>query len=150
MTVVLDLIDGIDAAHHRHVQLGAVRAGDRERGYELAREAYLEHFEYTEIPLRLRDPNLVLDLEFDFAAFRDGIRAGDEIGHHLARVRGLSPLATLERGYAVAQLTDGTVVTSVTQVAEGTELTIRVADGSIGARATTIETMRPAPEGDHD
>jgi high-affinity iron transporter len=54
----------------------ATRAGDRERGYELAREAYLEHFEYTEIPLRLRDPNLVLDLEFDFAELRDGIRAG--------------------------------------------------------------------------
>ncbi len=77
-------------------------------------------------------------------------RAGDEIGHHLARVRGLSPLATLERGYAVAQLTDGTVVTSVTQVAEGTDLTIRVADGSIGARTATTETMRPAPEGDDD
>ncbi|MGI9021110.1 MAG: FTR1 family iron permease [Solirubrobacterales bacterium] len=58
----------------------AVREGDRESGYELAREAYLEHFEYTEIPLRLRDPNLVLDVEFDFAAFRDGIRAGEEVG----------------------------------------------------------------------
>ena len=56
------------------------RDGDRERAYELAPEAYLEHFEYTEIPLRLRDPNLVLDLEFDFAEFRDGIRAGDPIG----------------------------------------------------------------------
>ena len=58
----------------------ATRAGDRERGYELAREAYLEHFEYTEVPLRLRDPNLVLDLEFDFADFRDGIRDGAPLG----------------------------------------------------------------------
>ena len=54
----------------------AAEAGDRELGYELARSAYLEHFEYTEIPLRLRNPNLVLDLEFDFAEFRDGIRDG--------------------------------------------------------------------------
>ncbi|MFI5427493.1 exodeoxyribonuclease VII small subunit [Aeromicrobium sp. UC242_57] len=49
-------------------------------------------------------------------------RASDEIGHHLARVRGLSPLATLERGYAVAQLPDGTVITSIGQVSAGAPL----------------------------
>jgi high-affinity iron transporter len=54
----------------------AVEAGDRERGYALARTAYLEHFEVVEIPLRLRDPNLVLDLEFQFAELRDGIEGG--------------------------------------------------------------------------
>ncbi len=74
-------------------------------------------------------------------------RAGDEITHHLARVRGLSPLATLERGYSVAQLADGTVVTSVGQVDADTEITIRVADGTIGARTlTTTKTQ----DGDHD
>lgn len=57
----------------------AAEAGERERGYELARTAYLDHFEYVEIPLRLRDPNLVLDLEFDFAELRDGIRDGASI-----------------------------------------------------------------------
>jgi high-affinity iron transporter len=54
----------------------AVEAGDRERGYELAREAYLDHFEHAEVPLRLRDPNLVLDVEFAFAEYRNGIRDG--------------------------------------------------------------------------
>jgi high-affinity iron transporter len=56
--------------------LAAAQAGDRERAYDLAREAYLDHFEYAEIPLRLRDPNLVLDLEFSFATLRNGIRDG--------------------------------------------------------------------------
>jgi high-affinity iron transporter len=56
--------------------LAAAKAGDRERAYDLAREAYLDHFEYAEIPLRLRDPNLVLDLEFAFAKLRNGIREG--------------------------------------------------------------------------
>jgi high-affinity iron transporter len=56
--------------------LAAAEAGDRERAYDLAREAYLDHFEYAEIPLRLRDPNLVLDLEFEFAKLRNGIRDG--------------------------------------------------------------------------
>ncbi|MGA8845324.1 MAG: exodeoxyribonuclease VII large subunit, partial [Nocardioides sp.] len=36
-------------------------------------------------------------------------RAVDDIGHHRARARALSPLATLERGYAVLQAADGTV-----------------------------------------
>jgi exodeoxyribonuclease VII large subunit len=73
-------------------------------------------------------------------------RAGDEITHHLARVRGLSPLATLERGYSVAQLSDGTVVTSVRQVDAGTELTIRVVDGTI---AVTTQTTTTSQDGDH-
>jgi high-affinity iron transporter len=58
----------------------AAEAGERERGYELARSAYLDHFELVEIPLRLRNPNLVLDLEFAFADLRDGIRDGASLG----------------------------------------------------------------------
>ena len=56
--------------------LRAVERGDRERGYQLARTAYLDHFEHAEVPLRLRDPNLVLDVEFAFAELRNGIRDG--------------------------------------------------------------------------
>jgi high-affinity iron transporter len=54
--------------------LEAVKAGDRERGYDLARASYLDHFEFVEIPLRLRNPNLVLDTEFKFAQLRNDIR----------------------------------------------------------------------------
>src|SRR5919112_534668 len=60
--------------------LEAVKAGDRERAYELARTSYLDHFEFVEIPLRLRNPNLVLDAEFKFATLRNGIRDGDSLG----------------------------------------------------------------------
>jgi high-affinity iron transporter len=58
----------------------AVARGDREEGYRLAREAYLDNYERVEIPLRLRDPNLVLDVEFDFAELRNGIRDGAPLG----------------------------------------------------------------------
>lgn len=75
-------------------------------------------------------------------------RAGDEIVHHLARVRALSPLATLQRGYGVAQLADGTVVTSVGQVSPGTELTVRVVDGTIAVRTLTTHTT-PTGEDHH-
>ena len=60
--------------------LAAVKRGDRRQAYRLARSAYLDHFEYVEIPLRLRNPNLVLDTEFKFAELRNGIRDGDSLG----------------------------------------------------------------------
>ncbi len=68
----------------------AAEAGNRELGYDLARSAYLDHFELVEIPLRLRNPNLVLDLEFAFADLRDGIRDGaslDEVHDSAREVR---------------------------------------------------------------
>src|SRR3954468_22423109 len=56
--------------------LRAVKAGDRKRAYALSRSAYLDHFEFVEIPLRLRNPNLVLDTEFKYAKLRNDIRSG--------------------------------------------------------------------------
>src|SRR5919201_6686312 len=60
--------------------LAAVKRGDRRQAYRLARSAYLDHFEYVEIPLRLRNPNLVLDTEFKFAELRNGIKSGAPVG----------------------------------------------------------------------
>jgi high-affinity iron transporter len=64
--------------------LTAFKAGDRARAYTLARNAYLDHFEFVEVPLRLRNPNLVLDTEFTFAELRNEIRSGAS----LSTVRG--------------------------------------------------------------
>jgi exodeoxyribonuclease VII large subunit len=66
-------------------------------------------------------------------------RAGNDLGHQLARVRGLSPLATLRRGYAVVQDDAGHVVTGVEQVDRETKLSVRVADGRIAAVVTGTE-----------
>ncbi|MFD9126459.1 exodeoxyribonuclease VII large subunit [Kitasatospora sp. NPDC059571] len=55
--------------------------------------------------------------------------AQSDLGHALARVVALSPLATLERGYAVLQRADGAVVTDPAQVAAGEALHARVAEG---------------------
>ena len=67
-------------------------------------------------------------------------RAGNDLGHQLARVRGMSPLATLQRGYAVLQDADGHVLTSVDQAVVGSPLQVRVADGRIGVAVTDTET----------
>jgi exodeoxyribonuclease VII large subunit len=63
-------------------------------------------------------------------------RAGDDLGHRLARVRSMSPLATLRRGYAVVQDADGHVLTSVTQAAPGQSLQVRVVDGRVAVEVT--------------
>jgi exodeoxyribonuclease VII large subunit len=68
-------------------------------------------------------------------------RAGDDIGHQLARARALSPLATLQRGYAVVQDDSGRVVTSVEGVDTGRGISVRVADGRIHATTTTTELI---------
>jgi exodeoxyribonuclease VII large subunit len=66
-------------------------------------------------------------------------RATDDLGHQRARARALSPLATLERGYAVLQDADGHVVSSVAGVATGVDVAVRVADGRIHATTTRVE-----------
>lgn len=68
-------------------------------------------------------------------------RAHDEIGHHLARIRALSPLSTLARGYAVVQRTDGVVVTSIADVEPKAELAIRVTDGHILVRTVSTTAI---------
>jgi exodeoxyribonuclease VII large subunit len=66
-------------------------------------------------------------------------RAADDLGHQRARARAMSPLATLQRGYAVLQDARGHVVTSVHDLAAGDPLSVRVADGRVHATTTTLE-----------
>jgi exodeoxyribonuclease VII large subunit len=58
-----------------------------------------------------------------------------DLTHAVARMRALSPAATLERGYAVVQKEDGTVVRDPAEVAGGDVLSVRVAAGSFPAVA---------------
>ena len=59
-------------------------------------------------------------------------RASDDVRHSLARVQALSPLATLQRGYAVVQHAEE-IVRSPAAAPAGTALMIRLAAGRIGA-----------------
>jgi exodeoxyribonuclease VII large subunit len=61
-------------------------------------------------------------------------RADAELGHTLARLRTLSPAATLQRGYAIVQRSDdGAVVRAPGDVAAKDSLRIRLADGELAA-----------------
>lgn len=61
-------------------------------------------------------------------------RAASELTHTHARVVGLSPAATLQRGYAVLQQPDGAVVRAPGEVGAGDELRARVAEGEFTVR----------------
>ena len=78
------------------------------------------------------------------AALRDRLRrclrsrvdaAAADLAHSRARVAALSPAATLRRGYAVVQRTDGTVVRRPSDVDAGDPLRIRLAEGALAATA---------------
>jgi exodeoxyribonuclease VII large subunit len=67
-------------------------------------------------------------------------RASDDLAHRLASVRALSPKATLERGYSVLQLPDGTAVRQLDQVSPGDTLHARVTDGRFDVEVTSRDT----------
>ena len=64
------------------------------------------------------------------------------LDHRLARVRALSPLATLRRGYAVVQTADGHVVASISDVEPGMPIEARLTDGRVAA---TVDAAHPDP-----
>ena len=61
-------------------------------------------------------------------------RAADQIDHLRSQVRALSPLATLQRGYAVVQHADGRIVMDRADVEADELLRVRVARGDFGVR----------------
>jgi exodeoxyribonuclease VII large subunit len=95
----------------------------------------------------LARPELLVDQRAaDVAALRDRVtrsldqrlrRADDELRHTLARLRALSPAATLERGYAIVQRGDGHVVRAADEVKIDDILRVRLAEG--GLRVTVQE-----------
>jgi len=62
--------------------------------------------------------------------------AGTDIASLRTHLRALSPQSTLDRGYAIAVLADGSVARGVNDAPEGTQLTVTLADGRIGATSS--------------
>ena len=61
-------------------------------------------------------------------------RARDHTAHLRAQVRTLSPQSTLDRGYAIVQQVDGSVVSDPAELEVGELLRVRVARGDFAAR----------------
>jgi exodeoxyribonuclease VII large subunit len=68
--------------------------------------------------------------------------AEGDLRHTLARVRAVSPAATMHRGYAIVQRADGHVVRAASEVAAGDPVRVRLAEGELAA---TVDTATPDP-----
>jgi len=63
-----------------------------------------------------------------------------------ARLHSLSPLAVLERGYALVLDAHGSVVRSTAQISPGNPLTTRLADGAFISRVEAVNTAKERPQ----
>uniref|UniRef100_UPI004049E958 exodeoxyribonuclease VII large subunit n=1 Tax=Candidatus Planktophila sp. TaxID=2175601 RepID=UPI004049E958 len=95
----------------------------------------------------LRDPAVMITSRLEIiTSLRDrSIRsfqgrlaiAQEELQQVTARVRALSPQATLDRGYAVVQLADGSIARDSDALKDGEKLRIRLAQGETSAMVTS-------------
>jgi exodeoxyribonuclease VII large subunit len=95
----------------------------------------------------LRDPAVMISSRLEIVtSLRDrSIRsfqgrlaiAQEELQQVTARVRALSPQATLDRGYAVVQLADGSIARDSAALKDGQKLRIRLAQGETSAMVTS-------------
>lgn len=86
---------------------------------------------------------VALDARLRDAIARDLARRRERVDARRARLVGLSPLAVLERGYAIAARQEGdraVAVRSVAEVAPGDRVTVRVSDGSF-----VVEVLEAVP-----
>jgi exodeoxyribonuclease VII large subunit len=137
---VADELRGIEAAR------GRVRARVRAMlDTEKARlDAWRSHPALTRPQRVLVDPRRT-DTDHARGAARRALgtlleRDAARLDHTRLQVRALSPAATLERGYAVVQRADGTVVRRPSDVAAGTRLRIVLATGTISAEVVDDPT----------
>jgi exodeoxyribonuclease VII large subunit len=70
-------------------------------------------------------------------------RAGEALSHLGRMLDSLSPLATLQRGYAILYDREGAVVTDARSVSCGDEVEARLAKGRLGL---TVSRVEPGPE----
>jgi exodeoxyribonuclease VII large subunit len=64
-----------------------------------------------------------------------------------ARLRSLSPLAVLDRGYALVLSADGALIRSAAQIASGDQVTTRLADGEFTSRVVSKTDGTGVPSG---
>ncbi|WP_299998230.1 exodeoxyribonuclease VII large subunit [uncultured Cedecea sp.] len=64
-------------------------------------------------------------------------------GRTIAQLEGVSPLATLSRGYSVTTADDGKVLKKTNQVKSGDKLTTRLDDGWVESQVLAITPLKP-------
>lgn len=160
-TPILDLVADVRAstptdAAKRVVPDAAEESAILERGRERLRGAIRRRVSEEQRRLDdlrsrpvLRDPSGAILLQQDRLAdlrsrLRRGVRTSLDreqahLEHTIARVRALSPRATLQRGYAILTNDDGETISSIHQVEPDEIIVARLLDGDIAAAVVDVE-----------
>lgn len=83
---------------------------------------------------------LLLDKRLDTAESKSLTAARHALAERSAKLEALSPLAILSRGYSVATGADGRVLTAVAQTTLGEDISLRLADGALTAKVTSLQS----------
>jgi exodeoxyribonuclease VII large subunit len=111
----------------------------RDRGREVAElVADVLHHEPRQMLARVRERLGVAGTRLERSLERTLRRWAARIEALDANLRSLSPLAVLERGYALVLGEDGTVLRSATQVAQGDRVRTRLSDGEFSGTVDEI------------
>jgi exodeoxyribonuclease VII large subunit len=93
--------------------------------------------------LTRRVENAKADLQWHASALRNRLlrvaeRRRSRVAALAGRLNALSPLATLDRGYAVARDTNGRALTSTRAFHDDMSFSLLLRDGTVGARVTDV------------
>ena len=83
---------------------------------------------------------LLLGQRLETAENNKLVAARHALAERGAKLEALSPLSILSRGYSVATGADGRVLTMATQTAVGEDIALRLADGALHAKVTSLQS----------
>jgi exodeoxyribonuclease VII large subunit len=118
---------------------GLVRTRQREVG-ELAADVL--HHDPRQMLARARERLNTSRIRLERSLERTLRRTGAQLGAFEARLRSLSPLAVLDRGYALVLGADDTVIRSIEQVAEGDRVRTRLSNGEFVSTVEDVTTKK--------
>ena len=118
---------------------GLVRTQQREVASLLAD---VLHHEPRQMLARMRERLTVGNTRIERSLERNLRRSAARVEALEARLRSLSPLAVLERGYALVIDTEGAVIRSATQVSRGDHVRTRLSDGEFGSTVDEVGSTK--------
>ena len=83
---------------------------------------------------------LLLGQRLETAENNKLVAARHALAERGAKLEALSPLSILSRGYSVATCADGRVLTMASQTAVGEDIALRLADGALHAKVTSLQS----------
>ena len=122
---------------------GLIRSRDREIA-TLAADVL--HHEPRQMLARMRERLAIGSTRIERSLERTVRRSVARVEALDARLRSLSPLAVLDRGYALVQAADGTVIRSISQLTPGDQVRTRLSDGEFRGTADTIAANKKSNE----